>query len=489
MGDERFLESSNLKSALAQPHVVSAKLEKERAAGRIAGPFSSPPFPDFRCSPLGIVPKKNPSEFRLIHHLSYPKGSSVNDYIPQEFSSVKYACINDAISVIKSLGAGCFMAKTDIKSAFRIIPVHPKDHPLLGMKWNSQYFFDRTLPMGCSSSCAIFEAFSSALEWLSKHLFHASGVVHILDDFLFIAPTREKCQSDLQNFLRMCDFLGVPIAEEKTVGPFTTLQFAGITLDFVSQEARLPDDKLQKCQLLLRQFNLRRKVSLRELQSLLGLLNFTCSVVVPGRAFLRRMIDLTRGTQRPHHRIRLTKETKCDMQVWLSFLKNFNGKTFFYTEQWDSDSSLELFSDAAGSKGYGAIFGKYWFFGAWPDAWKTLNITFLEFFPIVIALHIWGPLMADRCIIFRTDNAALVDIINQQTLKHKLVMTLVRDLVLTSLQHNIVFRAKHIEGVHNTLADHLSPFQVDKFQELYPGVDAHPTSVPESLLPESWSLI
>ena len=160
MGDERSLESSNLKSALSQPQVVSAKLEKERAAGRIAGPFSSPPFAYFRCSPLGIVRKKDPSEFRLIQHLSYPKGSFVNDYIPQEFSSVKYACINDAISVIKSLGAGCFMAKTDIKSAFRIIPVHPKDHPLLGMKRDSQYFFGRTLPMGCSSSCAIFEAFS-----------------------------------------------------------------------------------------------------------------------------------------------------------------------------------------------------------------------------------------------------------------------------------------------------------------------------------------
>ena len=79
------------------------------------------------------------------------------------------------------------------------------------------------------------------------------------------------------------------------------------------------------------------------------------------------------------------------MQVWLSFLQNFNGKTFFYTEQWDSQSSVELFSDAAGSKGYGAIFGKHWFFGAWPDTWKHLNITFLEFFPIVIALRIWVP--------------------------------------------------------------------------------------------------
>ena len=55
------------------------------------------------------------------------------------------------------------------------------------------------------------------------------------DDFFFIAPTREKCQADLHNFLRMCDFLGVPIAEEKTVGAFTTLQFAGNTLDSVRQ--------------------------------------------------------------------------------------------------------------------------------------------------------------------------------------------------------------------------------------------------------------
>ena len=80
------------------------------------------------------------------------------------------------------------MAKTDIKSAFRIIPVHPKDHSLLGMKWANQYHFDRAFPMGCNSSCAIFEAFSSALEWLSTHLFNASGVVHILDDFFIHFP-------------------------------------------------------------------------------------------------------------------------------------------------------------------------------------------------------------------------------------------------------------------------------------------------------------
>ena len=230
MGERNSLESPNLKSALEQPQIVISKIHKEREAGRIAGPFALPPFPNFRYSPLGIAPKKDPSEFRLIHHLSYPNGSSVNDSTPEECSSVRYASIDDAIFVIKQTGAGCFMAKTDIKSAFPIIPIHPSDYSLLGMKWQDMYYFDRCLPMGCSSSCAIFEAFSTALEWLALNRFEASGVLHILDDFLFIADSREKCQADLSNFLNMCEYLGVPIAQEKTVGPDTTLQFAGITL-------------------------------------------------------------------------------------------------------------------------------------------------------------------------------------------------------------------------------------------------------------------
>lgn len=68
-------------------------------------------------------------------------------------------------------------------------------------------------------------------------------------------------------------------------------------------EERLPEDKLQKCRELLTDFHKRRKVTLRELQSLTGLLNFMCSVVLLGRAFLRRLFDLTKGVCRPHHHI------------------------------------------------------------------------------------------------------------------------------------------------------------------------------------------
>ena len=77
--------------------------------------------------------------------------------------------------------------------------------------------------MGFSSSCAIFEAFSTSLEWLAKHFLGVSGVLHILDDFLFIAESESKCRSDLSTFLSLCDYLGVPIAHEKTEGPVCLL--------------------------------------------------------------------------------------------------------------------------------------------------------------------------------------------------------------------------------------------------------------------------
>ena len=98
------------------------------------------------------------------------------------------------------------------------------------MKWDNQFYYHVCLPMGLSSSCAIFEAFSSSLEWISVHRFGASSVLHILDDFLFIAKTETECQTDLSNFLHLCGYLGVPIAQEKTVGPSQVIQFVGITM-------------------------------------------------------------------------------------------------------------------------------------------------------------------------------------------------------------------------------------------------------------------
>ena len=65
----------------------------------------------------------------------------------------------------------------------------------------------------------------------------------------------------------MCDYM----RPKKTVGPHTVLQFAGITLDSVLFEARLPEDKLAKCRVMLHNFYTRRIVTLHERTSVLPL--------------------------------------------------------------------------------------------------------------------------------------------------------------------------------------------------------------------------
>ncbi|KAM4031880.1 uncharacterized protein ACNLHF_019256 [Anomaloglossus baeobatrachus] len=148
--------AQNLKSANDFHHVLLQKLENELSEGRIRGPFSSPPFFNLRVSPLGVVPKKEPGKFRLIQHLSYPKGSSVNDGISEADASVSYVSFDRAVVLVRQAGKGASMAKSDIESAFRLLPVHPDCHHLLGWFVNGSYYYDTN-----------FESFALGLSWMA----------------------------------------------------------------------------------------------------------------------------------------------------------------------------------------------------------------------------------------------------------------------------------------------------------------------------------
>ena len=80
-------DAKNLKSALEQPGVVRQEIQAEIEKGRVAGPFIKRPIKTLRVSPIGLVPKKEPNQFRLIHHLSYPPGNSFNDFIEPKLYS------------------------------------------------------------------------------------------------------------------------------------------------------------------------------------------------------------------------------------------------------------------------------------------------------------------------------------------------------------------------------------------------------------------
>ena len=378
------------------------------------------------------------------------------------------------------------MCKTDIADAFRLLPVHPDEYPRLGMKVGNHYYYDLALLMGCSRSFSLFEEFATALQWIAQKRLPKVYISHVLDDSIFVASTAKTYEEGLQCFMEICDDLGIPIAHHKTMGPERVLPFLGITLDTIKMEARLPQDKLDKCIGLITEMIRKKSVRLRELQSLLGLLNFCCSVVLPGRAFLRRLFDLTIGVVCPYYFIRLSQESKEDLAMWLNFLKDFNGKSFFHDRRFLFSERLRLYTDASGSIGYGALLGRSYFYGKWPESWKGHNITTLELYPIVVAIVLWGPGLANKNLELMTDNSALVSIINKQTAKEKHVMCLIRKLVLYCLKFNLCCSARHVPGARNLIADSLSRLQMDRFSRLAPWENPSPTAVPKDFLPENF---
>lgn len=94
----------NFRSISGIAMVVQEKIDKLRQECRVLGPFASPPLPNLRVFSLGIVPKKTPGEYRLIHHLFYPPGELVNNAIPDQLCSVRYTFFEQAVQVVRGCG-------------------------------------------------------------------------------------------------------------------------------------------------------------------------------------------------------------------------------------------------------------------------------------------------------------------------------------------------------------------------------------------------
>ena len=107
-------------------------LTEELSYHRLAGPFKPLDIPNAHISKFGIIPKNHqPNKWRLIVDLSHPSGQSVNDGIPKDLCLLTYITVDTAIEQIMALGKGTLLTKIDIKSTFRLLPVHPADHHLL----------------------------------------------------------------------------------------------------------------------------------------------------------------------------------------------------------------------------------------------------------------------------------------------------------------------------------------------------------------------
>ena len=164
--------------------------------------------------------------------------------------------------------------------------------------------------------------------------------LHYLDDFLLMGPPGSPpCTEALQITRQLCEYVGIPIAKEKTEGPTTTLTFLGITIDSHAQQLRLPQEKPQE---LLQRINHwvgnrrsqgggrwpRHSGTKRDLLSLIGLLNHVATVAQPGRTFLHSLIDVTTKVTCLDHHVSPPACARADLAWWHTYLQSWNGTSF-----------------------------------------------------------------------------------------------------------------------------------------------------------------
>lgn len=449
------------------PEVLAKDLQNQLQARRITKVTSVPPR--LISSPLGLVPKSG-GGWRRIHHLSFPTGLSVNDFIPADFGALEYVPFDEAIEVITTVGNGAVLVKRDLAEAFRHVPIATSDFWLLAFWYDDSYWVDRFLPFGLRTAPFLFDLFAKGLQWILTAELGWGRLLHYLDDFLMVLEAGSDPAYFINDFDRVCNDCGLKVNHKKDhegcIG-----EFLGIELDTTAMEMRLPESKFVKAKALVSNTLSRKRQHQQEFASMIGFLSFACKVVRHGRTFLRALYE-SKPAEDGMHDIEGT--VRADLEWWNRFLPLWNGRRMmtplYKTPAW------HLWTDASGKLASGAHIAEEE--GQAPrlpwTKWqrhttrqRKRDIQALEMGAVLLALHTWKCEFQGKHIIVHCDNEAVVSGLRSSRMRGPAMVPLRRIVMITALLE-ISLEIQWISTNDNVLADLLSRLKFDKIANLWP---------------------
>ena len=148
------------------------------------------------------------------------------------------------------------------------------------------------LSMGLRSSAHICQRLTNSLAYMYRNL--GFEIVNYLDDFagVEIKQDVDRAFFKLKSLLSACR---IEESEQKVYAPSTRMEFLGIICDSVKLTLEISDNIILEIKNLLREWNEKTKATKREIQSLVGKLNFIGSCVKAGRIFVSRILNWLRN--------------------------------------------------------------------------------------------------------------------------------------------------------------------------------------------------
>ena len=447
--DIKPVKVDNYKSALDNSEAVEKQILTEIEEGRYLIVESPPEV----ISGLGAIPKDDGS-VRLIHDCSRPVGDAVNDHAVLDYN-IKYQTVQDACELLEE---GAYMAKVDLKSAYRSVAIHPSQYKFTGLQWTFSvekqptYLIDTRLPFGARLSPSHFHRLSQAFKQMLEKR-HIKAVTY-LDDIFITAPTLEECKDHLNLVIALLRELGFAIAWKKIAGPSQTMTFLGIEINSCTMKISLPQEKVSAYSILLEEFLHRSRASIRQLQRLAGIISFASHVVTCGSPYRRQCYDLLRSARRPHHKVLLHQDFKDDIKWWIAILRHTNSAPI----RKKACPKVTVFTDASQNAG-GMMCHNDWVYLDWNTDLTNMSskhINVKETMAVVGAVYRWARDWENKAVIVYTDNMTARAAINEGRSNDKEVLLHIRNVFWIAHMFNFSIKCEHIRGSANIHADAVS---------------------------------
>lgn len=477
---------------------LEAKIHKEYASGFRSGPFrANPPFFNILCHPRSAALKKFSNAVRLVINMSFPyDGSSVNtNCTPDIQHNLSLDQVGD---LIIKLGPGTRLFKFDVCAAYKQIRLAMDDWHLQGEMFTGPegvtcFDFCTAANFGARSSGFIWEKYGSCFEFALRWVALLDAVVRYVDDFLAFLVVKndghDSCRFEgmKARILALAASMGIKLDK---FDEGTRMPFLGVIVDTVTMRFEIPPERLSFICAEVKKWPSRKGCTKRELQGLIGHLQYLTRIIPWGRAFIHRLIRLVANSRPPHAPVRISNGLRLDLQWWADHLPTWPGISLFF-HSW---AYLDGFEVDASEQGHGCYWHPHWYSARWEpselsDAFikSRLSMPYLELRAIAYACATFGRQWAGKKILCRSDCKSAVDALNNKYSRSPRMQFLIRCIGTFCLSYNFDIRAKHIPGLSNTHADMLSRLQTDKWicDQAPSGIS--PLATPLSRLPSPTS--
>ena len=454
---------TNHAGARYYPDEVNAYISKELQKGTLIGPFHTNPFGKFaRFSPLNTRPKKDSPDRRVILDLSFQQSGSVNfginkDWYRGEPVNLRLPGVDALVRIILKKGRACLIFRWDLKSAYKQVPICLGELHLLGYAHRDCLYFDLTLPMGLVNSCMICQLVSDFIIYIYEQEGYNGS--NYLDD-LAAAEIQQIAQQAYQILADILQECGAQEAVAKAIAPSTCMLFLGILINTVLLTLQIDSARMAEIQQELVKWANKKTATLKQVQSLVGKLNFCATVVRSGRLFYSRILAFMKmlpqvGTKQ------IPPEVRQDIAWWQIFTPKFNGISAIPEPKWVGPNSL--FSTDACLAGVGGWSQGEFFHAKIPEnisANGNVSINELEALAVMIGLKLWGyKANAKKCLI-QCDSNVTVLAINSGRSHNPFMQQILREICFLAAINDMVVRAIFVPGNQNRLSDLLSRWEL-----------------------------